>query len=342
MASNRRPLPIPPARPLPWPEPSAATPVVETIHPGTTIGDFEVVRELGRGATSFTLEARQPSRERLVVLRVLAPALAEIPEAARRFHIEAALAARVSQPGILPVLAAGSSGGYEHYATALAAGPTLAEFIESALGRRGELFFHDASLYFARLARAVEALHAAGIIHRKISPANLFLDGERLVLTDFERAVEVSAAWPAESVPEAERSSRSAIYLAPEEFVHGAAVDPRTDVYSLGMCLYELCAGLLPFPHCKDEDLARLKLTRRPIAPRRMNPEIPLGLEAVIRQAIEANPTLRHATASELAWDLERFAERKRGHTRRHDCPRLDGGLRGEEGEDLPDLARIA
>jgi serine/threonine protein kinase len=338
--------PEPPVHSALEPDPSPG------IDPGSVIGDFEVIRELGRSESGLVLEARQRSRERLVALKVLTPNLSALPARAARFEEEAALAARVINPGIVPILAQGISGGYRYYAMALAAGPTLARFIEEAVGTRGEAFFHDAALRFAGLARSVDALHRAGIIHRKIQPSSIFLEGERLLLADFEMALDLSgsaeaapggagiasAAGDDSSAPQA--ASRKGRHAAPEEFLVGGRLDRRADIYSLGMSLYELATGILPFPICSEEELARLKLTRRPIAPRRLNGDVPLGLEAVIRQATEANPLLRHATGEELARDLERFAERKRGPTRRHGPAPQSG--EDETGEDTQELVQLA
>jgi serine/threonine-protein kinase len=339
----------PKSRYLPAPRqrstPRADRPCAEAqgeIAPGTEIGGFEVLSVLGRTRLGHTFLARQLSRDRRAVLKVLSSALASSPQAVKRFHSEAALAGRLTHPGILPVLSAGSQGGYEFYATALSSGPTLAEFIERAVGTRGDDFFREAALRMAGLARTVEALHRSGVLHRKLAPASIFLEGDRLLLTDFEMAVDFKCGERPEQVLGCEEPLGPTVYLAPEEFLGGAAIDSRTDVYSLGMTLYELAAGLLPFPRCSNGALARLKLTRKPIAPRRLNPEIPLGLEAVIRQAIEAGPTLRHSSAGELAHDLERFAARKRGPTRRHGFPTSPAGP-GEDEEDdsLPDFASV-
>lgn len=343
--SNR--LRLPAERQIPRPErpradgaPSAEPP----IEAGTEIGDFLVTREIGRSTMAFILEARQRSRERLVALKVLSPSLTSSPLAVARFRAEAALARRVVHPGLVPVLCEGTNSGLVFYAMALVEGPTLAKFIEGAMGTRGEMFFREAALRFADLALTVEALHRSGILHRKIHPSNIVLDGDRFLLSDFELAMDLSA-HPGGGRPEDQLELRGPvpgrIYSAPEEFVGGAGLDPRADIYSLGMCLYELATGILPFPKACGQDLARLKLTRRPIPPRRLNPEVPLGLEAVIRQAIEANPTLRHSSAGELARDLERLGAGKRGPTRRHQP--LEGSPDDEQGSDpLPDAARIA
>ncbi len=314
------------------------------FSPGEMIGDFEVLRDLGRGGMGIVLEAEQRARERRVALKVLDPRLISNRQAAARFKVEAALAARVVHPSIVPVLITGCALGQEYYAEPLL-DESLERSIDGTADIHGEGFFRDLALRFADLARGLEALHRAGILHRGIKPSNLFLHDQRILLGDFKLALNLASSGvekPEERF-RGEGLARTPVYMAPEEFVQDA-LDPRSDVYSLGMVLYELSTGILPFPRCSVECMARLKLTRRPIAPRRLNPEVPLGLEAVIRQATEANLLLRHSSAEELARDLERFAARKRGSPRRHPSqgPESEGDGGGGDEEDLPELARIA
>jgi serine/threonine protein kinase len=322
-----------------------ASPVRTEFTPGEMIGDFEVVRELGRGGLRIVLEAEQRSRERRVVLKVLDPRWADRPQVGVRFKVEAALAARVVHPSLVPTFSAGSVLGHEYYVEALLA-ESLEQSMEGSTEAHGEGHFQEIALRFAEVARGLSALHRAGILHRGIKPSNLFLSDQKILLGDFKLALNMTTSTggkkPEDSFRE-EGLTRTPLYMAPEEFVH-EGLDARSDVYSLGMVLYELSTGILPFPHCSVDSLARLKLTRRPIAPRRLNPQVPLGLEAVIRQAIEGNPLLRYSSAEELAHDLERFASRKRGCPRRHPSqgPEHDGddGQQGGE-EDAPDLVPI-
>jgi len=340
MDPKSRYLPVARERSTPRHDRPCAGPREEIGH-GTVIGGFEVVKELRRTRTGIILEARQLSRDRPASLKVLDSPLAATPQAVLRFQQEAALAGRLTHPAILPVLSTGPEGGYEFYATALPPGPTLAQFLAGAAASRGEDFYREAALRLAGLARTVEALHRSGVLHRRLLPSSIYLEGDRFLLTDFEMAVEMGAGERPESLPSGEESPAPLVYLAPEEFVRGSQLDARTDVYALGMTLFELAGGALPFPRCPEGELARLKLTRKPIAPRRLNPEIPLGLEAVIRQAIEESPTLRHSSAGELAHDLERFAARKRGKGRRHGFPCLPAPGGEEEDDSLPDFACV-
>jgi serine/threonine protein kinase len=115
-------------------------------------------------------------------------------------------------------------------------------------------------------------------------------------------------------------------------------------VYSLGLTLYEAITGVLPFPRCSDEEMARLKLTRKPPSPRTFVPELPLGLEAIVRQAVETNRDLRYRNAIDMARDLERFANYRRVDTREHPgAGNYDGDGDGdgdtERDDDAPEMA---
>jgi serine/threonine protein kinase len=269
------------------------------------------------------------SENRQVALKVLSPHLSGVPAARDRFRREAELAMRIHDPGIVPVHSFGIDGSYHYYVMDLLDVPTLDEFIDNNLGTRGEAFFIEASRLFAGLCRSVAGLHSAGILHRDIKPTNIFLTRDsRLVLADFGVAIDMRAPRPERLGDDRRGEGRvfdilgTPPYMSPERFVQGNdCLDPRADVYSLGMSLYELVTGVLPFPECSVEEVARLKLTRKPPSPRALLAAVPLGVEAIIRQAIEIHPDLRYQTAEEMAIDLERFANHRRGSTRRHTGP---------------------
>ncbi len=280
---------------------------------GDVLGDFRIEREIATGATATVYEVWQHSRERKAALKVLSPHLAVIPQAAARFKSEAALAERVEHPSIIEVYGSGKTKDHYYYALRLESGET-AESIIDAFDPGDEAFFHRISSQFAGVARALELLHGQGIIHRDVKPENLLLgrDGE-LILCDFGSALD-----SADRSQVLERSLWGTVkYLSPEQFgPYPDPYNPSIDIYALGLTLYEAATGVSPFPRCSDEELARLKLTRIPPAPRHVSLKIPLGLDAVIRQAIEPNPTLRYRSVADLAENLERFGEKKRGHRR--------------------------
>lgn len=317
-------------------------PLPPRIEEGTLIGGFEVLEELRSGSLASVYRAHQLSRDRQVALKVLSPHLLHVADAVSRFRREARLAGRVTHPGIVPVHEYSFDGTYHHYAMKLVTEPTLVDLVDSAFGNRDDSFFRDAALLFAALCRTVAALHAGGIVHQDIKPGNVFVVAPRRpLLFDFGAATEIGPGG--HSAGPDENAVGTPAYMAPERFIPARSPpDPRSDIYSLGVSLYELISGVLPFPPCPDEDMARLKLTRKPPSPRKHETSVPLGLEAIVRQALDIRPELRHASAVDMARDLERFARNRRTNTRSH--PGL-GGYSAEDSDDRddpdPELARL-
>jgi serine/threonine-protein kinase len=249
-------------------------------------------------------------------VKVLLPQLAASPPQVSRFRAEAAMAERVGHPSILPIYGSGRDGEHCYYAMRLEKGTTLDDWSSEASLHRDEAFFVDLATRFAAVARAVDAIHRQGIVHRDVKPSNILIDAEgNLVLIDFGSALDRNDRDPVLE----EFEGGTVLYMSPEQLTPGAdPYDPAGDIYSLGLTLYEAATGAPPFPHCADEELARLKLTRLPPPPRHWNHYIPLGLEAIIRQAIDVNRRLRYDSAELMARDLERFTSRKRGSGRKH------------------------
>jgi serine/threonine protein kinase len=190
---------------------------------------------------------------------------------------------------------------------------TLEQAAEESLEQKDPRHYADLAARFASLVRAVAKLHEAGIVHRDIKPANILIDSEgRYLLADFGSAV--GASEPAGLGSEC---GGTVLYMSPEQLCPGADPrDPRADIYSLGVTLYEVATGYQPFPLLADAEVARWKLTRLPPLPRQLNPYLPIALEAMIRQASDPRPDMRHSTAEELARDLERFFCRRRARSR--------------------------
>jgi serine/threonine protein kinase len=284
------------------------------LKEGEALGPFWIEREIAAGATGTVYEALQPAEDRKVALKALSPHLALVPRAVARFEAESSLAGRVIDPCIAAVFERGKSRGYYFFAMELHGRNASEEVAFKAPVEKDESYFHSMALKFAGLARALERLHLQAIVHRDVKPENLLVAADRrLVLGDFGSALDGK-----QRLPILERSLWGTVsYMSPEQFgPHADPYDPRMDIYALGLSLYEVVTGLSPFPHVSQEELMRLKLAGALPLPRQLNGRLPLGLEALIRQAIEPNPRFRYPTAGNFAEDLERFAELKRGHRR--------------------------
>ncbi len=292
------------------------------------LGDFRMIRELGRGGMGIVYEAIQISLGRRVALKVLRDSAAVDPRRLCRFQVEAQAAASLRHPHIVPVFATGSEDGIAYYAMQYIECRDLARIINDLRGDesthatgvdsrrtapRKPLFDQSASFErdVARLARqaamGLEHAHANDILHRDVKPSNLLIDEkDHLWITDFGLA-RIRGGLDLTQTDEALGTPR---YMSPEQALGSRTpVDGRTDVYSLGATIYEILTLVTPFPGDDRLDLLRRITQEEPIPPRRVDPRIPVELETIVLKAMAKVPAERYATAGELADDLGRFLE---------------------------------
>ncbi|MCP3914967.1 MAG: protein kinase [bacterium] len=271
------------------------------------VGDFELVRRLGRGGQGEVWEARQRTLERRVALKLLhADRLSD--RTVQTFAREARAGGRLSHPGIVTVYASGESEGVGWLAMEyVAGGRTLGDLLLE-LGRANELpVEHDCDVaeLVAAVAEAVQAAHDAGVIHRDLKPQNILLtpDGEPKV-TDFglARITDESVISRTGSLVGTPH------YMSPEQVsADQRSLDHRTDVFSLGVVLYELLTLRRPFQGDTWQQLESQILNRDPDDPRVVRSRIPRELAVIVGKALEKDRDLRFQSMSELASDLRRF-----------------------------------
>jgi serine/threonine protein kinase/WD40 repeat protein/tetratricopeptide (TPR) repeat protein len=318
----------------------APLPVAADLVPGV-LGDFRILREVGRGGMGVVYEAEQVSLNRRVALKVLPLAATMDPRHLQRFRHEARAAALLHHPHVVPVHGVGCERGVHYYAMQLIEGCSLAAVIDVLRGadpggkepwdsptapyapggdaaptrppaalntvplRRGRAFFRRVAELVAQAADALDYAHGMGVVHRDVKPANLLLDaGGNVWVTDFGLA----RLGEGPGLTVSGDLLGTLRYMSPEQALarHGL-VDHRTDVYSLGATLYEL----LTLRHAvagagKQEILHRLAF-EEPVAPRKLDKSVPAELETVTLKALAKNPGERYATAQELADDLRRW-----------------------------------
>ena len=284
------------------------------------LGDFRIVREIGRGGMGVVYEALQISLGRRVALKVLPFASALDPRHLARFRIETQAAAVLHHPRIVPIHAVGCDRGVHYYAMQFIEGRTLAEVIdglraelagpgrsESATPRRRLASARSAATLGLQAAEALEHAHALGVIHRDVKPANLILDDAGgLWVADFGLARLGDAVGPTRS----DHLVGTLRYMAPEQALgRGVGGDRQADVYALGMTLYELLTLRPAFEASDRRTLLRKVAFEEPKAPRSIDPSIPRDLETIVRKAIAKEPESRYPTAEEVAADLRRFLD---------------------------------
>jgi serine/threonine protein kinase len=269
-----------------------------------TLGDFRVVREIGRGAWGVVYEAEQISLKRRVALKVLRFGGPADAEAMARFRREAETVAQLHHTNIMPIFAVGCENGVHYFAMQLIAGRSLAAVLKEAQDNKQALDPKAVCGWGVQAAEALAHAHARGVVHRDVKPSNLLLDGEGIVwLADFGLArrhdeTAMTLAGAAVGTPR---------YMSPEQASAVAKpVDQRSDVYSLGATLYELATGRAVFEAQTVQELYRQIAESEPVSPRRVREDLPRDLETVLLKCLAKEPGQRYATAQELADDLRR------------------------------------
>jgi len=277
-----------------------------TIAPGARLGPYEVTAVIGAGGMGEVYRAHDTRLDRDVAIKVLPPEFAADPDRLRRFEQEARAASALDHPNILVVHDVGVHEGAPFLVTELLDGRTLKERL------RGEPFPAAEAVDLAvELADALEAAHARGIIHRDVKPANIFVTSRgRVKILDFGIAKVVGAPADAPTVAGSATQTGVALgtvgYMSPEQ-VRGEAVDPRTDLFSLGVVLYEMATGTAPFGGPTAGAVLGEILTKEPTSPSQVNPNIPAELARIIGKALEKDRALRYRSAGDLRVDLLRL-----------------------------------
>ncbi len=280
-----------------------------------TLGDFRLLREVGRGGMGIVYEAEQLSLGRRVALKVLPFASTLHPRQVQRFKNVAAAAASLHHEHIVPVYAVGCDRGVHFYAMQFLDGCTLAAHIGGLRQiqdkETGALSSSDYCTSAARLilqaAEALEYAHQGGVIHRDIKPANLMLDGRGwLWVTDFGLAC---CQGQAQLTGTGEQPG-TLRYMSPEQALGSrAVVDHRTDVYALGATLYELLTLEPAWPGTTRQELLDQITSGEPRPPRALDRTIPVDLETIVLKAMAHDAGNRYPTAREFADDIKRFLD---------------------------------
>ena len=329
------------------------------------VGEYEIVREIGRGGMGIVYEAEQPSLGRRVALKVLPAHRLGDRRHAERFEREVRAAARLRHPRIVPVYATGSDGGIPYFAMQYVPGRCLQEVLAdvqklrrdrvgdallvnvvgpdsfpvgtseaavaaesttaaggageaarsesknatthveddpSTTSRRRPLYYRNVAEMVIGLTEALDYAHTEGVLHRDIKPSNILLEaGGNVWLTDFGLAKDDSS----DDLTRTGEVLGTLRYLAPERL--RGWCDPRSDVYSLGLTLFELVTLEAAFPGADQAGVVRAIEEREPPRPRQLDRDVPRDLETIILKAIEKAPERRYQTMRELGDDLRRF-----------------------------------
>ena len=278
---------------------------MEQLQPGQMLGAYRIISQIGQGGMATVYKAYQASMDRNVAVKVLPSQLADSKEFIQRFQQEAHIIARLEHAHILPVFDYGESNGITYFVMRYLDAGTLKDKMES--GR--PLSLNEIDRLFTQLADALSYAHSMGVIHRDLKPSNALIDAQgNLFLTDFGIAKILEGASP--RLTQTDAIMGTPAYISPEQ-AQAQKVDQRSDIYSLGIILYEMVTGRVPFT--ADTPLAViLKHVSNPLPlPSTIKPDIPEAIEQVILKALAKNPDDRFATVAEFAAAWKRALDSK-------------------------------
>jgi serine/threonine-protein kinase len=266
-----------------------------------TVGDYELLEEIGRGGMGVVYKARQKSLGRVVALKMLLSGEMASPDDQARFQAEAEAAAGLDHPGIVPVFEVGEGEGWAFFSMKLIEGHTLAERL-----RDGPLPAREAAELLAKISRAIHYAHERGVLHRDVKPSNILIDesGEPHVM-DFGLAKRLSG--------DASLTRTGAIlgtpsYMSPEQAAGSrGSVGPASDVYSLGTVLYAMLTGRPAFQAASPVDTLLMVLEQDPLPPHLINARADRDLEMIALRCLQKPADLRYDSAAALADDLEAY-----------------------------------
>ena len=284
-----------------FPKPPSAADAMATLDRDlqTALGQQYVVEErLGSGGFAVVFLVLDQSLGRRLAVKVLSPDMALSRSGLERFHREAASIARLSHPNIVPLHFAGQQGDLVYLAMQYVEGETVADCI----AREGRMAIDDVVRILRAVASALDLAHRRGIVHRDIKPANILLEREsgRALVTDFG----VARVADQGGLTTAGRVVGTPAYFSPEQ-VGGVTSDQRSDIYSLGLVAYEMLAGTLPFGGHTTNEILLQRLADKPPSIRKIRPEVPAALDAVVMRCLEPEPEDRFQTGAEIVQALE-------------------------------------
>lgn len=262
-------------------------------------GRYEIIEIIGVGGMAVVYKAFDNIDNRIVAVKILKDEFLTNEEFRRRFKNESKAIAVLSHPNIVKVYDVSYGDRLQYIVMEYVEGITLKEYIE----QQGVIDTREAVYFVTQILRALQHAHDKGIVHRDIKPQNIMLISDGTIkVTDFG----IARFSRSETKTMTETAIGSVHYISPEQ-AKGSVTDSKSDLYSVGVVLYEMLTGKLPFQSDNPVSVALMHLQKDPLRPRQLNPNLPVGLEQIIMRAMQKNPNDRYQSASEMLVDIDEY-----------------------------------
>ncbi len=266
---------------------------------GTLIGNrYEIVETIGKGGMAIVYKAKCLMLNRYVAIKVLRPEFREDKDFISRFKVEAQSAGSLSHPNVVSIYDVGQDGDLDYIVMEYVEGVTLKQYVEA----KGVLPWREAVDYAGQICAGLDHAHKNGIVHKDIKPHNIIITREGTIkITDFGIAKVMSSS----TITTGSATMGSVHYFSPEQ-ARGGYTDHKTDIYSLGVVLYEMVTGKLPFEGDTAIAIAMQHIEKEAPSSRALNPEVPESLDNVIRRAMCKEQSLRYDSVTQMLIDLKK------------------------------------
>lgn len=262
-------------------------------------GRYEIQEIIGVGGMAVVYKAYDNIDDRIVAVKILKEEFLANEEFRRRFKNESKAIAVLSHPNIVKVYDVSYGDRIQYIVMECVDGITLKEYIQ----QQGVINYKEAVFFVTQILRALQHAHDKGIVHRDIKPQNIMLlENGAIKVTDFG----IARFSRSETRTMTDSTIGSVHYISPEQ-ARGDITDDKADIYSVGVMLYEMLTGKLPFESDNTVSVAIMQLQQDPVKPRDINPSIPVGLEQIVLKAMQKNVNDRYQSAAEMLLDLEEF-----------------------------------
>jgi serine/threonine protein kinase len=263
---------------------------------GSVVGNYKIVDKIGEGGMGAVFKGVDLMLEREVAIKMLRPELAQQPNVVERFRTEAVTLAKLNHPNVATLHSFFRQGDDFFMVMEFVRGETL----DSIIRQHGAMPCERAVELFSMALKGIDHAHKMGIVHRDIKPANMMLtDTGSIKVMDFG----IARVLGSDRLTRAGHLIGTAEYMSPEQ-VRGEETDARSDIYSLGILLYEMLTGRVPFNNASEYELMRSQIEDAPTPPRTFSPHVPLGIEQAIMRALAKKREARYQSASEFRSSL--------------------------------------